>query len=120
MEQFRPLSYDALQVGETFVSDTKLVTPEDVEAYAYAVDDHHPWFSEDSPFGGPIAHPTILANQALRDDLDRGMTGTRDLGACRTAVCHTLVGRQMQGLRRRGRNRFARHSEEHQPGAAAR
>ena len=65
MEQFRPLSYDALQVGETFVSDTKLVTPEDVEAYAYAVDDRHPWFSEDSPFGGPIAHPTILANQAL-------------------------------------------------------
>jgi len=47
------------------VSDTKLVTPEDVEAYAFAVDDHHEWFFEGSPFGGPIAHPTILANQAL-------------------------------------------------------
>ena len=65
MERFPELKYEALQVGETFVSDTKLVTPEDVEAYAFAVDDHHAWFSEDSPFGGPIAHPTILANQAL-------------------------------------------------------
>src|SRR5207244_10571606 len=65
MERFPELKYEALQVGETFVSDTKLVTPEDIEAYAFAVDDHHTWFSEDSPFGGPIAHPTILANQAL-------------------------------------------------------
>ena len=65
MDRFTELKYDALQVGETFVSDTKLVTPEDVEAYAFAVDDHHPWFTEASPFGGPIAHPTILANQAL-------------------------------------------------------
>jgi len=65
MDQFRELKYDALQVGETFVSDTKLVTPEDVEAYAFAVDGHHEWFIEGSPFGGPIAHPTILANQAL-------------------------------------------------------
>ena len=29
-------------------------TPEDIEAYAYAVDDHHPWFTEASPFGGPV------------------------------------------------------------------
>src|ERR1044072_4830814 len=65
MDQFRELEYEALQVGETFVSDTKLVTPEDIEAYAFAVDDHHPWFFGDSPFGGAIAHPTILANQAL-------------------------------------------------------
>ena len=40
MERFPELKYEALQVGETFVSDTKLVTPEDVEAYAFAVDDH--------------------------------------------------------------------------------
>src|SRR5881396_79392 len=65
MVEFRKLTYEALQVGEEFGSDEHLVTPEDVEAYAYAVDDHHPWFSEDSPFGGPIAHPTLLANQAL-------------------------------------------------------
>jgi acyl dehydratase len=64
--EFRPLTYDALTIGEEFVSDTLLVTPEDVETYAFAVSDDHPWFSGPSPFGGPIAHPTFAANQALR------------------------------------------------------
>jgi acyl dehydratase len=66
MTEFTPLTYEALRVGETFVSDEHLVTPEDIETYAFAVDDQHPWFSEDSPFGGPVAHPTLLGNQALR------------------------------------------------------
>jgi acyl dehydratase len=66
MVQFPTLTYEGLQVGEEFVSDTLLVTPEEIEAYAYAVDDHHPWFLEDSPFGGRVAHPTLLGNQALR------------------------------------------------------
>ncbi|HUM17306.1 MAG TPA: MaoC family dehydratase [Candidatus Nitrosotalea sp.] len=65
MTEFPKLTYEALTVGEEFVSDTHLVTPEDLEAYAFAVDDHNPWFSEDSPFGGPVAHPTLMANQAL-------------------------------------------------------
>lgn len=63
--EFRKLTYEALQVGEEFVSDEHLITPEDVETYAFAVDDHHPWFFGASPFGEPIAHPTLLANQAL-------------------------------------------------------
>lgn len=63
---FRPLTYEALTVGEEFVSDTYLVTPEEIETYAFAVDDHHPWFFGPSPFGGPVAHPTLTANQALR------------------------------------------------------
>jgi acyl dehydratase len=66
MTDFPKLTYERLQVGEEFVSDTFLVTPEEIETYAFAVDDHHPWFFEDSPFGGPVAHPTLLGNQALR------------------------------------------------------
>ena len=54
MVEFRPLTFDALQVGEEFVSDEHLVTPEDIEAYAFAVDDHHPWFSGPLPFGGAV------------------------------------------------------------------
>ena len=65
MAEFKKLTFDALTVGEEFVSDTHLVTPEDVDTYAYAVDDHHPWFFGPSPFGGPVAHPTLMANQAL-------------------------------------------------------
>jgi acyl dehydratase len=65
MTEFPKLTYEALAVGEEFVSDTHLVTPEDIEAYAFAVDDHQAWCSEPSAFGGPVAHPTLMANQAL-------------------------------------------------------
>src|SRR5215510_4800270 len=66
MTEFKPLTYDALTIGEEFVSDAMLVTPEDVETYAFAVGDDHPWFSGPSPFGGAVAHPTFAANQSLR------------------------------------------------------
>ena len=65
MVEFRTISYEAITVGETFRSDDFLVKPEDIETFAYAVDDHNPWYLEDSPFGGPVAHPTLLGNQAL-------------------------------------------------------
>jgi acyl dehydratase len=63
--EFKTISYDVVQVGEEFQSDDFLIKPEDVETFAYAVDDHHPWYFGDSPFGGPIAHPVMLGNQAL-------------------------------------------------------
>jgi acyl dehydratase len=66
MIEFKKLTFESVTVGDEFVSDDHLVTPEDVETYAFAVDDHHPWFFGPSPFGGPVAHPTLLANQALR------------------------------------------------------
>jgi|GEM_PF-170052 len=62
---FPTISYDILDIGQAFRSDDKLIRPEDVETYAFAVEDHDPWFFDPGPFGGPIAHPTILANQAL-------------------------------------------------------
>jgi len=65
MVEFKTISYDVIQVGEEFKSDDFLIKPEDVETFAYAVDDHNPWYFEDSPCGGPIAHPVMLGNQAL-------------------------------------------------------
>lgn len=41
MTEFRTLTYEGLEVGEEFVSDTFLVTPEEVESYGVAVDDQH-------------------------------------------------------------------------------
>jgi acyl dehydratase len=63
--EFKPISYEDVTVGEEFMSDDFLVKPEDVETFAFAVDDHDPWYFEDSPYGGPIAHPVLLGNQAL-------------------------------------------------------
>jgi len=65
MVEFKTISYEAVTVGERFMSDDFLIKPEDVETFAFAVDDHHPWYFEDSPFGGKIAHPVLLGNQAL-------------------------------------------------------
>jgi acyl dehydratase len=62
---FPTISFEGLTVGEEFRSDDRLIRPQDVEAYAFVVDDHDPWFFGPSPFGGPIVHPTLLANQAL-------------------------------------------------------
>jgi len=59
-------------VGEEFMSDDFLIKPEDVDTFAFAVDDHDPWYFEDapdspsfSPFGGKITHPVLMGNQAL-------------------------------------------------------
>ena len=65
MTDFPKLTYEALTVGEEFVSDTHLVTPEDIEAYAFAVDDHQDLFTDPLVTGGQVAHPTLMANQAL-------------------------------------------------------
>lgn len=59
LTEFKKLTLDALQVGEEFVSDDHLVIPADIEAYAFAVEDDHPWLVEG------IAPPTLMANQAL-------------------------------------------------------
>lgn len=37
-----------------------LVTPADVERWARLHDDEYPWYTGDSPWGGPVAPPTIL------------------------------------------------------------
>lgn len=65
MIEFTKLSWEAVEVGVTFQSNDLLIKPEDVETFIWAVDDHNPWFVDDSPFGGPICPPTLLGNQAL-------------------------------------------------------
>lgn len=65
MVEFKTIAYEDVSVGEQFVSSDTVVKPEDIETFAYAVDDRHPWYCQESPFGGRIAHPTLLGNQAL-------------------------------------------------------
>ena len=62
---FPTISFEVLEVGKKLRSGEAHLRPEDVEAYAYAVEDEDPWFFASGPFGGPVCHPTILANQAL-------------------------------------------------------
>jgi acyl dehydratase len=65
--EFKEINYEVVTVGEEFMSDDFLIKPEDVETFAFAVDDHDPWYfgDEPTPFGGKITHPVLLGNQAL-------------------------------------------------------
>ena len=66
MTDFPEFTYDLVTVGEEFLSNDHLITPEDIDTYAFAVDDYSSWFSREvSSFGGQVAPPTMLGNQAL-------------------------------------------------------
>ncbi len=65
MIEFKEINYEVVTVGEEFMSDDFLIKPEDVETFAFAVDDHDPWYFEDSLLGGKITHPVLMGNQAL-------------------------------------------------------
>ena len=62
---FPRISYESLELGTELRSDDRLIRPQDIEAYAFMVDDYDDLFFEPGPFGPPVAHPTLLANQAL-------------------------------------------------------
>ena len=65
MVNFKIISYDAVTIGEEFISDDYLIKPDDIETFAYAVDDYDPWYFEEGALGGPVAHPVMLGNQAI-------------------------------------------------------
>ena len=53
-------------VGDPIGSFEFTVTPELMARRSWALDDYHPWYMDDSPFGGRIASPTL----SLRFDGD--------------------------------------------------
>jgi len=57
--------YDNIQVGEDLGRKEILITDEMIRTCANAIESAHPWYFEDSPFGGRIAPPTIFDNDTL-------------------------------------------------------
>jgi acyl dehydratase len=53
------------KIGEDLGTRTYRLSPEEVARYIQAVDDHNPWYTSQSPFGGPIAPPLILGNEYM-------------------------------------------------------
>jgi len=49
-------------VGEELGPIKYRIDEDTIREYADIADNYHPWFLKESPFGGPIAHPTIGAN----------------------------------------------------------
>jgi len=54
-------------VGRSFGGREVDITPELVSDYSEAVDDHHAWYSQDSPWGGPAAPALLLHSEVYRN-----------------------------------------------------
>ena len=55
----KKLDYQNIVVSEELGKKEVLITGEMIQACANAIESKHPWYFEDSPFGGRIAPPTI-------------------------------------------------------------
>ena len=58
-------TWDNLSVGEEFGPLDVVISEHAVKSVVYALDDYHPWYLHDSPFGGAIAPSTLLTRPLL-------------------------------------------------------
>jgi len=58
-------TFEEIEVGEQFDPVEYDLTTEMILKQADAVGDYNPWYREDSPFGGPIALPTVTCGDFL-------------------------------------------------------
>ncbi len=59
------LSYDAIEVGQAF-GPWEYPLAERIGRYMEAIENAHPWHAERSPWGPPVAPPSILGVAAMR------------------------------------------------------
>jgi len=63
--QLKAALFEVVEVGEELGPVEEVVTDHKVKSFAFTVDDYHPWYFGDSPFGGRIGHAALLANDLL-------------------------------------------------------
>lgn len=57
--------WELVEVGEELGPAVVHVDEHAIKAFAFCQDDYHPWYLEESPFGGRVAPPGLLANELL-------------------------------------------------------
>ena len=62
----KPFNYDTIHIGEVLGVREVHITDEMIRTCAQAIESSHPWYFEDSLYGGRIAPPTIFDNDTLR------------------------------------------------------
>jgi acyl dehydratase len=65
MTEKEPMVFADMAVGEEY-ADEYILTPEMARDYAIGIEDPHPWYLDQSPFGGPIANPILIVAQHVR------------------------------------------------------
>lgn len=61
----KKFSYETIEVGEELGRKEVLITEKKIRECAQVIESKHPWYFENSPFGGRIAPPTIFDNDTL-------------------------------------------------------
>ena len=54
------MSSDGIEPGLELGTRELVITPAWIEKYMGSIDDRNPWYTQDSPFGGPIAPAAVL------------------------------------------------------------
>lgn len=62
----KPMRWENIEVGEELGWVEGTISDFQIKTHGYAVDDYGDWYLKDSPFGGRIGHPTLLASDILR------------------------------------------------------
>jgi len=62
----KTFDYDTLEPGEVLGTRDLTITREMIATCANAIESTHPWYWDDSPYGRPVAPPTIFDNESLR------------------------------------------------------
>ncbi|WBU36854.1 MaoC/PaaZ C-terminal domain-containing protein [Homoserinibacter sp. YIM 151385] len=65
MTSLKEARYELVEIPEAFGPVTVEVDRRKILDYAYAQDELRDWYLVDSPFGGPVGHPLVLANDLL-------------------------------------------------------
>lgn len=63
--QMKKYTFDNIEVGEQLGPVEGVVNDLKLKSHAFAVDDYGDWYFKDSPFGGRVGHPTLLATDIL-------------------------------------------------------
>jgi acyl dehydratase len=58
---------EEVYVGRSYGSRQVVITPELVARYCQSIEHSHPWYTGDSPFGGPVAPALVLHSEVYRD-----------------------------------------------------
>jgi len=53
--------WENFEIGEEFGPIETAISDHDLKSYAYAVDDFHSWYMQNSPFGGRVVPPALLS-----------------------------------------------------------
>jgi acyl dehydratase len=63
--------FELVEIPEDFGPRELVVDGARVKAFAFAQDDYWPWHFSASPFGGPVGHASILANELMQIYFER-------------------------------------------------